>query len=163
MGMFDYIKCEHPLPDGFDDQKQEWQTKDLACELAIFTITADGRLVRTGGVYGIAINCDDHHGDIHFYGGNWCGSGFGCVMTRDDMPHWSRLYTARFSEGKLLRITGGMESDDDGLRHLPQADFHCVTRELQRRVDLLIGEGVDWKARGEAVRKVADEYFANRI
>jgi len=31
MGMFDHVRCEVPLPDGF---KGEMQTKDFACTLS---------------------------------------------------------------------------------------------------------------------------------
>lgn len=44
MGMFDYIRCEAPLPDGW--QPSEWmQTKDFDCEMVCHVITADGRLM----------------------------------------------------------------------------------------------------------------------
>lgn len=42
MGMFDYVRCEVPLPDGF---KGELQTKDFDCPyLERYTITKGGRL-----------------------------------------------------------------------------------------------------------------------
>lgn len=44
MGMFDDVRCERELPDGFDGR--DFQTKDFACELDKYTITADGRLKR---------------------------------------------------------------------------------------------------------------------
>ena len=44
MGMFDYVKCEVPLPDGFEG---ELQTKDFANPyMETYTITKDGRLLR---------------------------------------------------------------------------------------------------------------------
>lgn len=42
MGMFDYIRCEVPLPDGFVG---ELQTKDFDCAMGEHVITKDGRLV----------------------------------------------------------------------------------------------------------------------
>jgi hypothetical protein len=42
MGMFDWVRCEVPLPDGFDGPLQ---TKDFACELGEHVITKDGRLM----------------------------------------------------------------------------------------------------------------------
>jgi hypothetical protein len=42
MGMFDYIRCDVQLPDGF---KGELQTKDLTREMAEHVITAEGRLI----------------------------------------------------------------------------------------------------------------------
>jgi hypothetical protein len=42
MGLFDYIVCEVPLPDGFTG---ELQSKDLDCYLLTHVITRDGRLL----------------------------------------------------------------------------------------------------------------------
>jgi hypothetical protein len=126
MGMYDYIKCEHPLPDGFDPSKIQWQTKDTYEQyLETYTISADGRLLYDAGHYESVPKAErpypdapegsltalagsmrrvvdtpavpqDFHGDIYFYG------------TEGDFnaPEgyvW-REYRARFSEGKLLRI-----------------------------------------------------------
>ena len=44
MGMYDNIQCDVPLPDGW--QPSDLQSKDLACELDHYTITANGRLIR---------------------------------------------------------------------------------------------------------------------
>ncbi len=44
MGMFDYIRCEAPLPDGWRP-KEPMQTKDFDCEMVCHVITADGRLM----------------------------------------------------------------------------------------------------------------------
>lgn len=43
MGMFDYIRCERPLPDGW--KADELQTKDFNCEMCTHVITSDGRLM----------------------------------------------------------------------------------------------------------------------
>jgi hypothetical protein len=48
MGMYDHVKVEH------ESMSAEWrthifQTKDLDNSLCLFTITADGRLLRRGG------------------------------------------------------------------------------------------------------------------
>lgn len=47
MGMFDYVKCERPLPDGWDltNDAVGLQTKDFDCEMTTLRITAEGRLV----------------------------------------------------------------------------------------------------------------------
>lgn len=46
MGMFDYIRCEVPLPDGWDGGPSgEMQTKDFDCEMVTHVITKDGRLM----------------------------------------------------------------------------------------------------------------------
>lgn len=44
MGMFDYIRCEAPLPDGWRPNGP-LQTKDFDCDLVCHVITADGRLM----------------------------------------------------------------------------------------------------------------------
>lgn len=47
MGMFDYIRCEVPLPDGW--QAPELQTKDFDCEMVWHIISKDGRLMLDRG------------------------------------------------------------------------------------------------------------------
>ena len=44
MGMFDYIRCEAPLPDGWQPDGP-LQTKDFDCDLVCHVITKDGRLM----------------------------------------------------------------------------------------------------------------------
>lgn len=44
MGMFDYLQCEWPLPlPEFQDRM--FQTKDLGCNLDLYTIRSNGQLV----------------------------------------------------------------------------------------------------------------------
>lgn len=45
MGMFDYVTCQLPLPDGREVPKNAFQTKSLWCSMDLFTITAAGRLI----------------------------------------------------------------------------------------------------------------------
>lgn len=47
MGMFDYVKCEPLLPDGWNanDSYVELQTKDFDCAMTTVKITADGQLM----------------------------------------------------------------------------------------------------------------------
>ena len=45
MGMYDYVNCEYPLPDGKVYPDGELQTKDFECIMDIVTITAEGRLI----------------------------------------------------------------------------------------------------------------------
>lgn len=47
MGMFDYIRCEVPLPDGW--QPDELQSKDFDCEMVVHVISKDGRLMLDRG------------------------------------------------------------------------------------------------------------------
>lgn len=44
MGMFDYIRCEAPLPDGWQPN-EAMQTKDFDCDMVCHVITGDGRLM----------------------------------------------------------------------------------------------------------------------
>lgn len=45
MGMFDYVRCEYPLPDGHG-ALDGWQTKDTPAQhLDTYVITPDGRLL----------------------------------------------------------------------------------------------------------------------
>lgn len=46
MGMFDYLRCEVPLPDGWTG---DLQTKDFDCDQTTHVITADGRLLLDRG------------------------------------------------------------------------------------------------------------------
>ncbi|MDI3563577.1 hypothetical protein [Bradyrhizobium sp. Arg816] len=96
MGMFDYVKCELPLPDGW---KGELQTKDFEDPyLETYTIRADGRLIRRRPKYdidppGTAYGEIDtnFHGILNFYGledGEW------------------HEYDAKFTDGQLVEITG---------------------------------------------------------
>lgn len=111
MGMFDNIRCEFPLPDGFDG-KLNFQTKDLENLLSTYVITADGKLLLA------TLNYDDgdklpvltvinYHGDIEFYGSNICSVGRGYFSTSDGGPPLWRNYTARFTNGLLQEIKGG--------------------------------------------------------
>lgn len=107
MGMFDYVRCDIPLPDGFTG---ELQTKDFGCVLGVLLIRVDGRLMiqdceweevppeeRSDLKFPLfrAINKRwrdlDFHGDFCFY-----GSG-----KLDDERH---EYVARFSHGTLESI-----------------------------------------------------------
>lgn len=117
MGMFDYIRCEAPLPETPVPPPQEFQTKDTPDQgMTVYTITKDGRLTwrpyqyekvpkaerpypDDDGILGLAgsirrieqeTRIVDFHGDINFYG-----------STRDG-GWWE--YRARFTDGRLSRI-----------------------------------------------------------
>lgn len=109
MGMFDYVHCEVPLPDGYAG---EFQTKDFNCFLSNILIRADGRLMiedcdweevpleeRPAPNFPLlgatrAINKRwrdlDFHGDFRFYGSRETGD-------------WHE-YLARFTHGDLEGI-----------------------------------------------------------
>lgn len=105
MGMFDYVRCDYPLPSQ-EDVGQEFQTKDFdAPFLRHYVITADGRLIRP------VVNYEDHSDPTAPAGSfaslrglmtpvptgevedlNWHGYvEFGC-------------YRAKFTDGKVVEI-----------------------------------------------------------
>ena len=116
MGMFDYIRSEVPLPDGFEG---ELQTKNFRCELATHVIRADGRLILEildhteevpreerpypnddgfRGLFGSLRSVWRHedanfHGIVNFYG-------------RGDRWH---EYNAKFTDGQLVEIVALLE------------------------------------------------------
>lgn len=47
MGMFDYVKCDHPLPDGWNmtNDYVGLQTKCFDCDMTTVHIRSDGRLL----------------------------------------------------------------------------------------------------------------------
>lgn len=82
MGMFDTIRCEHPLPDACT--ATEFQTKSLACVLETFLLTASGRLLDVQGAdAGV-------HGVLRMY-------------TGDDTGRWWE-YEAKFTDGQLVHL-----------------------------------------------------------
>ncbi len=102
MGMFDYVKCEYPLPDP-ELQTEEFQTKDFDCVMDAYIITSEGRLLLQPSqwvdISGQPLNDPgpptdiDHHGYLRFY-------------TSRNGPH-GRLwyeYSARFTDGQLVSI-----------------------------------------------------------
>lgn len=106
MGMFDYVRCEMPLPDGFEGKNM--QTKDLGCTMSTVTITKDGRL--TGRVREWwweeykPVRDLDFHGDMTFY--DYEGDINGSYVWHE--------YVARFTEGQLVSIRISRDSDRSG-------------------------------------------------
>ena len=118
MGLYDTIRCERPLPDGF---KGQLQTKDLGCSMVEHIITEDGRLLIANGFLhqeGIA-EAPDFEGVVNFYGGEY--------FTEDGQPYRGRggvlhqggkclgpngellryqphEYNATFEKGRLIEI-----------------------------------------------------------
>lgn len=99
MGMFDYIKCEMPLPETPEPPPAGdlFQTKDTPEQyLAIYTITADGRLeMRPYSLQDAPQDLDDFHGDINFYK-------IGIHQGQWDGREWE--YRARFTDGRCSSI-----------------------------------------------------------
>jgi hypothetical protein len=143
MGLFDYLRCLAPLPDGSSGD-HEFQTKDTPEQmLASYTITADGLLVHNFVEYrwvddarsliGGYLRPDmgtrrdvtiPFHGDIRFYTTNLAASGPQGFATINDEPPCFREYVARFTEGRLARIEGGVDPSAFADRtHLPRSHF----------------------------------------
>ncbi len=104
MGMFDNVRCEVPLPDGWHGRGM--QTKDLGCTLSTVTITKEGRLFGDQREWWWEkpqpLRDLEFHGDFTFYGNEG---------QRPGTPEWAwHEYTARFTEGQLVRII--CETDD---------------------------------------------------
>lgn len=102
MGMFDYVRCEAALPDGWDGH--DLQTKDFDCEMVTHVITKDGRLMleridethvvpqeerpypKEDGLLGMcgmlrtvrSLHDSKFHGVVNFYGSEY--------RTPDDQP-----------------------------------------------------------------------------
>jgi hypothetical protein len=117
MGMFDYIRCDAPLPDGWSPGGP-LQTKDFDCEMVCHVITNDGKLMLERidathivpkaerpypnepddsilGMCGmLRINTglyeSDFHGVVNFYG-------------HDENDRWHE-YKAKFTDGRLVKI-----------------------------------------------------------
>ena len=89
--MFDHVKCEVPLPDGWD--AANLQTKHFGCEEDIYTITSDGRLTRryASDSQDVPEECEIiFHGIFRFYG-------------TDREKKWHE-YAAKFTDGQLVKI-----------------------------------------------------------
>ena len=95
MGLFDDVRCEMPLPDGYDpDRKRTFQTKDLGCDMGDYRITGDGRLIRESEGYfpNEKLGETDFHGWLNFY--DWVS----------ETSEWHE-YNAKFTDGKCVEIT----------------------------------------------------------
>lgn len=100
MGMFDYLRCEVPLPPG--DHSGPYQTKSLACELDTYTIRANGELWgeqydREGWTRSNVRprQCSDFTGEVRFYGmGDKDASGwweFSAYFVNGQMKHLQQI------------------------------------------------------------------------
>lgn len=98
MGMFDEIRCEAPLPDGYDASEVWFQSKSFPdpC-LCRYTITREGRLIDSRG------NDLEPEGYLTFYTSDPEDSK-PSVPGRSRSPGRWREYRARFVAGQLGRI-----------------------------------------------------------
>ncbi len=90
MSMFDYVRCEVPLPD--DWNARNLQTKDFDCDMVTYTITKDGRLMLDNQ------HDANFHGVVNFYGSE------GLI--------WHE-YNAKFTDGQLVGIDLVPDDEDD--------------------------------------------------
>ncbi len=98
--MFDWVRCEIPLPDGWEPKGLTLQTKDFDCQLDIYTITSEGRL-RHRFDYEDTVNKEidiDYHGNFRFYATEGKTSG-----KRGKDWFWHE-YKAKFTDGQLVVI-----------------------------------------------------------
>lgn len=130
MGMFDYIICEYPLPDGFT-ASDEFQSKDLDCMLSSYIITSDGRLILD--------NIDCHYdGTLNFYNSNTSSSGPFGFTTRNDEPYWSQEYEATFFKGQLTHITGGdRRVNHSDHPHIMHDEYRAAREQEDERIAAL--------------------------
>jgi hypothetical protein len=93
--MFDYIRCEVPLPDGWN--ARALQTKDLGRDMAQHVITKEGRLM-LAPPYDERIRCGpvdaNFHGMLRFYGSEALPGG---------KSRWHE-YRAKFTDGQLVGV-----------------------------------------------------------
>ena len=137
MGMFDYVRCDRPLPDGWDLTANHvgLQTKDFDCSMTTVWINEAGRLLierfeyeevpkaerphpNDDGLLGLAgslrrINCRwddlDFHGDFYFGGLEVIGRHPRDERGYERLIYRDHDYVARFTEGSLASIRA--ESD----------------------------------------------------
>lgn len=92
MGMFDYLRCEYPLPGTQLEFIEEFQTKDFGRTLSVISIDSDGNLDR------------NYTGQVNFYGSNTVASNHaGVYTTNGEDSEWAE-YKATFIDGKLTNI-----------------------------------------------------------
>jgi len=116
MGMFDELRCEYPLPDGFDPHGERFQTKDTPEQyLDLYVLTSEGTLRHEASGA-----CIPYHGALTFYATNITGAGPKGVITKDDTPPWWAEYVALFDHGQLLKLEGSKQ---------PATDRPWVTRD----------------------------------
>ena len=131
MGMFDTIRIETALPDGRDPTDLVFQTKDTPAQiLESYRITEDGRLLERrvdrewledenaffGGVFSEIPGTERWveiplHGDLVFYTNNIRCIGPQGYVTKNDEAPLLLEYTARFTDGELEWIRGGVAKE----------------------------------------------------
>lgn len=108
MGLFDYVTCEYPLPEGHPEWMTCFQTKDLGCDMSTYIIGADGRIP----------GLPDFTGTIDFYGSNITGSGPGLYTANGDDAR-SIKYRAVFVDGKLIELVKTSDETEPAVKREP--------------------------------------------
>jgi hypothetical protein len=153
MGMFDYVKCSAPLPGeppAFVGPGHRFQTKDLDCTLSEYEITADGRLVLAGTIWGKGSPPEpiEFHGVLDFYDSNCRGCSDRFTFTSHGEDGESVDYRATFDHGQLVAIveTGRTREPalpvaemDRGMRQPTAAE---ITAEKVRQAEDLAGRAM---------------------
>lgn len=153
MGMYDYIKCEYPLPDAHM-QDALFQTKDTeAMYLEHYTITRDGKLVHHGVAYGETPPEERPYYDPEIKGfksavDEFCGSISETPTGDIEIPYHGDVYfytsvgwfadgtkTYRISDGQGQRVTDGPWESATEEWFEYQARFTNGRVEWIRRVD----------------------------
>ncbi len=112
MGLFDEIRCEVPLPDGYDASDVWFQSKSFPdCGMCRYTITCAGRLIDSLG------NDLEPEGYLNFYNNDRAAD---AAVTGGE-PGW-REYRARFVGGQLQRIER-VDQDESADRYYGLASF----------------------------------------
>lgn len=117
MGMFDYVRSEIPLPDGFVG---ELQTKDFGCSMTTVLIREDGRLLIEDREWEVVPPTQRPHPDpsdpMHWIGSmrsvnrRWRDLDYhGIVNFYGCEGQWHE-YNAKFTDGKLVEIVAVPES-----------------------------------------------------
>ena len=99
MAMFDTVRCDLPLPDGYHGNK--YQSKDLDRTLSTYRITESGRLVLDKTLVEEMPEPQDqhYHGVLNFY----CIEGDTSAGHKGVDWFWHE-YKATFTEGSLVSI-----------------------------------------------------------
>lgn len=101
MGLFDYVRCEYPLPGNPPECARDahFQTKDLTCYMEQYTITAEGRLIHESGT-------EDHSkftGHVDLYWNNIVASGPGIYTANGEDAHCLE-YRVVFVDGRVSSV-----------------------------------------------------------
>ena len=92
MGLFDYLKCEYPLPDG-GGEDLSFQTKSFYRRFENYVITKDGKLIHDSNLWGKTAVAFDGECSFHISKGN-----------REDQTFEWIEYSVGFVGGQLETI-----------------------------------------------------------